>query len=30
MEPQNPFWGGRFAMIRDPFGHRWMLSSPHK
>lgn len=30
MEPQDPFWGGRFAMIRDPFGHRWMLSSPHK
>lgn len=30
MDPQDPFWGGRFAMLRDPFGHRWMLSSPHK
>ena len=29
MEPHDPFWGGRFAMLRDPFGHRWMLSSPH-
>jgi PhnB protein len=29
MDPQDPFWGGRFAMIRDPFGHRWMFSSPH-
>jgi PhnB protein len=29
MDPQDPFWGGRFAMLRDPFGHRWMLSSPH-
>ena len=28
MEPQDPFWGGRFAMLRDPFGHRWMLSAP--
>lgn len=28
MEPQQPFWGGRFAMLRDPFGHRWMLSAP--
>ena len=29
MDPQDPFWGGRFAMVRDPFGHRWMFSSPH-
>jgi PhnB protein len=29
MDPHGPFWGGRFAMIRDPFGHRWMFSSPH-
>ena len=29
MDPHDPFWGGRFAMIRDPFGHRWMFSSPH-
>jgi PhnB protein len=28
-EPHYPFWGGRFAMIEDPFGHRWMFSSPH-
>jgi PhnB protein len=30
MEPQEPFWGGWFAMLRDPFGHRWMLSAPPK
>ena len=29
MDPQDPFWGGRFAMLTDPFGHRWMLVSAH-
>jgi PhnB protein len=28
MEPHDAFWGARFAMLRDPFGHRWMLSGP--
>jgi uncharacterized glyoxalase superfamily protein PhnB len=26
--PVNSFWGTRFAVIRDPFGHRWMLNGP--
>lgn len=28
MGPVNSFWGTRFAVIRDPFGHRWMLNAP--
>ncbi len=28
MDPTNSFWGTRFAIIRDPFGHRWMLNGP--
>ena len=24
-DPQDMFWGDRFCMIVDPFGHRWML-----
>ena len=28
MGPMNSFWGTRFAVIRDPFGHRWMLKGP--
>jgi PhnB protein len=28
MEPGDMFWGDRFAMIDDPFGHRWMLGAP--
>lgn len=27
-EPQDMFWEARFAMLRDPFGHRWMLNAP--
>ncbi|MFG1479220.1 glyoxalase/bleomycin resistance/extradiol dioxygenase family protein [Xanthobacter sp. V4C-4] len=26
--PQDVFWGDRFATVRDPFGHRWMLTAP--
>lgn len=25
LEPADMFWGARFAMLTDPFGHRWML-----
>jgi PhnB protein len=25
--PADMFWGGRFAVVEDPFGHRWMLSA---
>ena len=28
MEPADMFWGDRFAMLSDPFGHRWMFSAP--
>jgi PhnB protein len=27
-QPTNSFWGTRFAVLRDPFGHRWMLNAP--
>jgi uncharacterized glyoxalase superfamily protein PhnB/uncharacterized protein YndB with AHSA1/START domain len=27
MEPVDQFWGARFAMLTDPFGHRWMLNA---
>jgi PhnB protein len=28
MEPTDAFWGARFAMLTDPFGHSWMLNAP--
>lgn len=28
MSPTNSFWGTRFAILRDPFGHRWILNGP--
>jgi PhnB protein len=28
MDPQDTFWDARFAMLTDPFGHRWMLNAP--
>lgn len=27
-EPADMFWEARFAMLRDPFGHRWMMNAP--
>jgi PhnB protein len=27
MGPMDAFWGARFAMFTDPFGHRWMLNA---
>lgn len=27
-EPHDAFWGARFAMLSDPYGHRWMMNSP--
>jgi uncharacterized glyoxalase superfamily protein PhnB len=27
-EPQDMFWNARFAMLSDPFGHRWMMNAP--
>jgi PhnB protein len=26
--PTNSFWGTRYACLRDPFGHRWILNAP--
>jgi PhnB protein len=28
LEPSDQFWGARYAMVADPFGHRWMLNAP--
>jgi PhnB protein len=28
VEPADMFWGARFAMVTDPFGHRWMFNGP--
>jgi PhnB protein len=28
LEPHDAFWGARFAMLADPYGHRWMLNAP--
>jgi uncharacterized glyoxalase superfamily protein PhnB len=22
------FWNARFAMLSDPYGHRWMMNAP--
>lgn len=27
-QPSNSFWGTRYASLRDPFGHRWILNGP--
>jgi len=29
-QPTNSFWGTRFAVLRDPFGHRWILNAPRE
>lgn len=26
-EPADTFWGDRYAMLRDPFGHLWSLAT---
>ena len=26
-EPADMFWNARFAQLRDPFGHHWMLNA---
>src|SRR5215467_10867391 len=28
LAPEDTFWKARFAMLIDPFGHRWMLNAP--
>ena len=29
-EPEDMFWGERFARVRDPFGHEWGVATPLK
>jgi PhnB protein len=28
MEPADQFWGDRYAVVEDPFGHQWSMSQP--
>ncbi|GGM54502.1 glyoxalase [Longimycelium tulufanense] len=28
--PQNAFWGDRYAVVRDPFGHHWSLAQQNE
>lgn len=30
MEPDDAFWGDRYARLRDPFGHEWSLATPRE
>ena len=27
-QPEDMFWGDRFAQFTDPFGHEWMVGAP--
>ena len=27
MEPMDAFWGDRYGMVRDPYGHHWGLAT---
>ena len=27
-QPTDSFWGTRYASLKDPFGHRWVLNAP--
>ena len=27
-EPADMFWGGRFAVVGDPFNHHWLMHAP--
>jgi len=28
LDPQDVFWGSRYAKLRDPFGHVWAFNAP--
>jgi PhnB protein len=30
VEPQDAFWGSRYATVRDPYGHVWAFNAPLK
>jgi PhnB protein len=27
MEPQDAFWGDRYAIVQDPYGHHWSIAT---
>ncbi len=27
MDPTDVFWGERFSRVRDPFGHKWGITT---
>lgn len=29
-QPEDVFWGDRYAIVRDPFGHHWSLATPRE
>jgi PhnB protein len=29
-EPEDAFWGERYAIIKDPCGHQWSLATPNE
>lgn len=30
MPVQDMFWGDRYGVLRDPFGHRWSVATPQR
>jgi PhnB protein len=30
MQPQDAFWGDRYAQVIDPFGHQWSIATPRE
>ncbi len=30
MLPEDTFWGDRYGMLEDPFGHRWSIATPQR
>ena len=30
MPVQNMFWGDRYGVLEDPFGHRWSIATPQR
>jgi len=30
MAPEDAFWGDRYAIVRDPFGHQWSIATPNE
>jgi uncharacterized glyoxalase superfamily protein PhnB len=30
MPPADMFWGDRYGVLEDPFGHRWAVMTPQR